>query len=382
MKKFPMLYKKTNTGAIQQWSICVQLTNTNFGGIATTYGQKDGKLQVTCDVIKEGKNPGKKNATSPYEQAIKEATSTWKKKIKKGYTEDLSIAEAGDKSFDHFECMLAHGYTANLNKIVWPVIIQKKLDGIRILAIVIDGVATLYSRNGEVFKSLPHINKALEARFKTGTHYLDGEAYHHDFKDNFEKITSLVKSDEPQPGYGMVQYWIYDTKTSGSYEERQASVKGAIKGSLILRQLPHLFANNHEEVRVQCINWVREGYEGAMIKAKLGEYEGKRSLNLLKYKLFWNKKTQSWEEYQEDEFKIVGIKEGRGRLMGHVGTFLCMTKDGKQFGAKMKGDTAVLKQYFENHTLWEGKELSVKYLGCTRRGIPRFPVGKAIRDYE
>jgi DNA ligase OB-like domain len=57
--------------------------------------------------------------------------------------------------------------------------------------------------------------------------------------------------------------------------------------------------------------------------------------------------------------------------------------DGKEFLAKMSGDTANLKDYFTNHKLWKGKRLTVKYQGLTgANGVPRFPVGVAIRDYE
>jgi DNA ligase-1 len=48
----------------------------------------------------------------------------------------------------------------------------------------------------------------------------------------------------------------------------------------------------------------------------------------------------------------------------------------------MSGSTERLKEYFENPKLWRGKILTVQYQALTSYGIPRFPVGKAIRDYE
>src|ERR1035437_1261890 len=101
MKTLPTLFKRTSTGAIQEWSIGVE-KNT----IITIHGQTDGKKQTTHDVIKEGKNIGRSNETTPAEQALMEATSKWEGKIKKGYVEDVSRAAAGEKDIDGgYDCM-------------------------------------------------------------------------------------------------------------------------------------------------------------------------------------------------------------------------------------------------------------------------------------
>jgi len=114
------------------------------------------------------------------------------------------------------------------------------------------------------------------------------------------------------------------------------------------------------------------GYEGSMVRNKDGKYVNKRSYDLQKIK-----------DFIDGEFQIVGVEEGRGKLQGHVASFVCQMDDGKQFKAKMKGDTERLKDYFNNHSLWLNKKLTVKYQGLTgKNGVPRFPVGIVIRDYE
>ena len=67
-KVFPRLFKKTNTGAVQMWDI-----SANDGSIITEYGQVDGKIQTTVDVIAKGKNIGRHGETTRYEQAEIEA---------------------------------------------------------------------------------------------------------------------------------------------------------------------------------------------------------------------------------------------------------------------------------------------------------------------
>lgn len=87
---FPTLYKLTSTKAVQQWTISVDDTT-----ITTTYGQVGGAMLTTSDTVTEGKNLGKKNATTPAQQAIAEAKAKWEKQRKKGYVEDVVAATAG-----------------------------------------------------------------------------------------------------------------------------------------------------------------------------------------------------------------------------------------------------------------------------------------------
>src|SRR5271170_7156822 len=97
MKTFPILYKKTSTGAIQMWKISSIPQHISCGEasiIVTEHGQVDGKIQTTKDLITEGKNIGKKNATDAYQQAEAEAQAKWEKQKKKGYVESIEAAQA------------------------------------------------------------------------------------------------------------------------------------------------------------------------------------------------------------------------------------------------------------------------------------------------
>ena len=87
--KFPTLYGKSKTGKTQVWQIEVIKQGGGpaaAGGgetalIRVTYGYEDGKQVVNEKEITKGKNLGKKNETTPYEQALLEAQSTWEGKI-------------------------------------------------------------------------------------------------------------------------------------------------------------------------------------------------------------------------------------------------------------------------------------------------------------
>jgi DNA ligase-1 len=97
----------------------------------------------------------------------------------------------------------------------------------------------------------------------------------------------------------------------------------------------------------------------------------RRSYDLLKVKKFKG----------DEEFEIIGIKEGRGKLTGHA-IFICKAANGKEFAAKLEGETSFLKECFENHSLWQGKMLTVEYSELTEDGVPFQGVGKDLRDKE
>lgn len=381
MKKLPVLYKKTSTGATQKWTIFIKDVGTAGPVICifTQYGQVGGKIQETHDLISEGKNIGKKNETTPEQQAEAEAQARWEKKKKSGYVESIEDAkndELDDLIKGGIVPMLAHKFSEQAHKIEYPAYVQPKLDGIRCIAIVKDGACTLWSRTRKPITSMPHIVQELEAIFQNDDIVLDGELYNHEYKSNFERIVSLVRQEEPDPEHHIVQYHIYDVADPTLTYFMRLGTLGKwlldLDESSSLRVVETVSVLTEDKIMDYFDDYRAKGYEGAMVRNTDSKYVNKRSYNLLKVKGF-----------DDDEFDIIGIDEGRGKLAGHVGSFVCTTKNGKEFLAKMSGETSKLKEYFENHSLWKGKILTVQYQGLTgAQQVPRFPVGIAIRDYE
>jgi len=376
--KFKTLYKKTSTGAIQQWTIGVidQRGSNTAACIVTEYGQVDGKIQTTSDLISAGKNIGKKNETSARWQAELEAKSQWEKKKKKGYVESIKDAEGGKLDAlitGGVEPMLAQSFSKHGAKIKIPCYTQPKLDGIRCIAIIKDGICTLWSRTRKPITSCPHIVQELEAAFETKDIILDGELYNHEMKKDFEKIVSMVRQEVPAKGHEIIQYHIYDVVNDGVFAERMEEID-TIFGNFdfyALKKVPTEPVNVENDIMIYFEQFVKQGYEGAMLRNEHSKYVNKRSYDLQKVK-----------EFDDAEFPIVRVEEGRGKLAGHA-IFVCRTEGGKEFLAKMRGDTSNLKRFFEDHSLWKGKQLTVQYQGITgKEQVPRFPVGVAIRDYE
>jgi len=365
---FPTLYAQNSDGSIQVWQITV-IGNR----IIRVFGRQGGAEQRTEDVIHHGKNIGRANATTPEQQAVAEAQSAWEKKQKSGYNSDPKAAAAGQVSDAHIaggmDPMLAHKWSEQSHKIVYPAFMQPKLDGIRCIATVQRGKCTLWTRTRKQIKSVPHIAAALEQAFAAESVVLDGELYNHKYRDQFEHIVSLVRKDKPDARCDMVQYHVYDTIRSGSFSSRLEWLQQAadrFSNTVVL--VPTVPVTAPEEVIQYFTDWRTAGYEGAMIRND-APYEHKRSYNIQKIK-----------EFDDAEFKIIGVEPGRGR-MAECAIFVCQGQGG-EFRCKMEGALDTLKPYLDKPKTVIGKLLTVRYQGLTNGKLPRFPVGVCVRDYE
>ena len=376
MKNFAPLYSLNSNGSIQRWTISVEDNR-----IIKEYGQIGGKMQSITDIIRDGKNIGKSNETTSKEQAIAEATAQWEKKLKSGYAKTQKDAKAGvvDTKFvtGGIEPMLAHKFRDHANKIIYPCYAQPKLDGIRCIAIIENGVATLWTRTRKPITGVPHIIRAIEKQFPNCVPHcvgkyrivLDGELYNHAYKNRFEEIVSFVKQVTPKAGHEVVEYHIYDMVNDFEFHERTDTINNAeLQAPLIAVKTTSIL--NVDQLTEQLGSDRFDGYEGTMVRNADSEYEHKRSYNLQKIK-----------EFEDAEFKITGVKSGRGRMVD-CAIFTCTTKNGDLFDCKMEGSLDVLKDILKNSRSAIGKMLTVRYQGLTNGNLPRFPIGVCVRDYE
>ena len=76
-------------------------------------------------------------------------------------------------------------------KIAGECFIEYKYDGVRVIAIVQNGSATLYSRNGKLLSNFPHIEAALSKPEFNGCVF-DGEV----MSENFQALMKQVHRKE------------------------------------------------------------------------------------------------------------------------------------------------------------------------------------------
>lgn len=373
----PILYKKTSTGAIQQWTI-----STAGATIRTSHGQVDGVQQLTQDTVTQGKNIGKKNATTPEEQAEAEARAKWtKKREREGYVEDIERAKLGETdAAGGIPPMLAQPIKVAKHKIVYPADGQRKYNGNRCLAVIEDGVCTLWTRKQKRLLGVPHIEAAYERMFKgiPGRYVVDGELYRHGW--SLQKISGFARKAGTKPGYLEIWHQIYDMPSSSvAWSERRASLEAAFSQRPVgpLRLTETFTIGSESYLKPVHDRFVSEGYEGLIIRNRAGKYEeGKRSYDLIKYK-----------EFEELEFEIIGFGEGRGKFKGKA-IFVCKTlvpRDGaeaKEFECCAPGTMEERAEMFEQGDKLIGKHLTVKFFEWTDEGKPSHGSGLVVRDYE
>jgi len=365
----PTLYSKSKTGKTQIWNI--QVVGST---IRVSYGYQDGAVTVSEKTITVGKNVGKKNETTPEQQATSEARSTWEKKKTSGYAEALAQAQVPAMASEGAMAthaailpMLAHDFHKRGKDIVFPCYVQAKLDGVR--CIFRDGVLT--SRMGKVFPNMDHITRELVGC----PLILDGELYSDTL--SFQQFVGLVRKAKHKPAeielLKQVKYWIYDCVNDAPFESRLTTLQdlfGRHKYSAI-QLLPTQECKSKAELKAWHDRFVADGKEGLIIRNKTGLYQlAARSKDLQKYK-----------EFEDAEFKVTGFTDGEGSETGLV-IWVCETSSGKSFHVRPRGTHEARAELFKEAGGYVGKMLTVRYQELTDEGIPRFPVGIAFRDYE
>lgn len=368
MNWLPKLYKLSSTGKVYEWQIGYDV-HLSGGIYAVRHGQVGGKIQQTSTVVSEGKNIDKANETTPLQQAELEANSLWnKQKDRKGY----SLTVPQEKPF---RPMLAQKFSEHSKKIQYPAFVQRKIDGIRCITYydVIEEKVVYMSRQGKFFNTLEHLTPELRSVLRVG-HVLDGELYNHALKNDFQKLVSLIRRDKPVKDSSLIQYHVYDMISEYDFDTRRRTLSSLLTNMKQVKTVETYEVSTPEEVKTYHDAFVQDGYEGAMVRNKIGPYEiDTRSYNLQKYK-----------EFMDEEFKIVGAEENKGKQEGQC-SLICVTQTGQTFAVKPKGSDYERCQIWEDFcdgTIVPGDMLTVRFFGYTNDGIPRFPIGLVIRNYE
>ena len=372
LESFKPLYAISSNGKTKYWQIeVIQISNNEPVIIETKHGYLNGNLASNISKVSKGKNIGKANETTPWEQACFQAKSKWEKKLNEGYTTSI------DKPSAIKLPMLAHDYFKRGNAIKFPCYVQPKLDGIRMVAHKTTNGISLYSRNGKLFTTLTHLLPQLDLIMKVDE-YLDGEIYTPEL--DLQEIVSLVKNNSEDKGRSLLQYWIYDTIIEDlPYCDRLTKLN-QVKANFNLEIIPNLvivdtyLAENSNKVNDFHFSFISQGSEGLILRNSLGLYNcNHRSTELQKYKKF-----------KTDEFIIKDVVGGElGKAEEDAAIFVCETKAGVMFHVRPKGGREIRKQWLLDKNNLIGKYLTVKFFDYTPgESVPFHPVGESIRDYE
>lgn len=228
-----------------------------------------------------------------------------------------------------FGCMLAHDGAKHEKKIKGECYIEYKYDGVRVIAIVQNSTATLYSRNGKLLSNFPHIETALSRAEFNGLVF-DGEV----MSENFQELMKQVhrkSGAQTEDSYLAV----FDMLTYGEFTQ------GGTDMNAVQRRERLMMMQDQFDDRIQIVDAtlmdldtdqgkadfelmnktaIDEGYEGLMIKPIHQGYKCKRSHAWLKIKPFI-----------EVTLNVVALEEGTGKNKDLLGALVVEGEDDGKF---------------------------------------------------
>lgn len=372
------LYSYNSKNKVLIWYAESDLELDSEGRIPITiyYGQQDGKISQKIRYVNSGKNIGKSNETTIFEQTVLKLNQMYQQQLDNNY---FTTKEAYNKPY---AAVLAHKYDDKKHLINWKKDIRyasPKLNGIR-CNIYIDSdfkITRFTSRTLKDFKYFHHISNT--STFYVNNCILDGELYHPEMP--FECIAALVNSDNyatvtdesgREWSTSDIKYYFYDILYIDDllklFKDRIPSL--AMLNSSSIELVSHTLVTSESHMIDLANQWISLGYEGLMLRDGLSKYDyGVRSNTLLKYKVML-----------DGEFLIKNIY-----LADNDPTkvqITCYINDTSFDVASVLGNKELnLEKYYNNrHLLIDSAYLTVNYQALSEYGVPLFPVGVDLRD--
>jgi len=263
--------------------------------------------------------------------------------------------------------------------------VQRKFDGLRGIATVNpDGSIKFVSRkNNEYTVPIPQIRKEIASMKNLPDDIiLDGELYAEPSDLDFNVANGLIRTHdksmnpEKEAQQKFIKYRIYDffdpNNPDLTYKERYAMLGKWITPpmkNLVLTK--NYVANDTQDIKDLAERFVKEGYEGGIVRQDWPYQVDKRNKALLKVKFFI-----------DEEFQIVDFTDGDTPSSKGLVKWVVMTSDGETFKVSMNAPHDEQRKLYQEGRKYIGSDLTVEFERYSKDGIPMKPRGKAIRNYE
>lgn len=342
----------------------------------TVSGLETGQLVTSDWSHADAKNVGKKNATTDVEQATVEIEAKYKKQLKTGYHRDRNDVDV----VKYVEPMLAQSLHKLAKKNVPDYTTQKwgiqcKFNGNRCIA----SKKGLFTRTGEKYVSVPHIEKSLEPFFKQYPDaILDGELFNNDRRQKLNEISELIRKtvhitpSDLAVSELLVKFYVYDGynfdmgkagflfETSPYSERKQWIDNNVVDSYQYIKKVDTVEVKSESHMKELFNEYLTDLQEGAILRRMDSEYEHKRSKNLVKVKVD-----------EDDEADFLDITDGDGNWKGAATNITLKWKD-KIFDAVFKGDYEQRAKILKEKDKWIGRRGTFLYFGLTGLGTPNY----------
>ncbi len=252
--------------------------------------------------------------------------------------------------------MLAKNWQAGLDAGVY--LVSEKLDGVRAYW---DGKVLRFKSGNPIAAPAWFIAALPKAA-------LDGELWMG--RHSFDRLSGIVRRNVPvDTEWRAVRYMVFDLPgAAGTFAERSTRLVALLESSTVdwLRPVVQFRLVDSAALQAQLKSTVANGGEGLMLHRAQANWQPGRSADLRKLK-----------PVPDEDAKVVGHMDGKGKYAGRMGALLLETPEGKRFAlgtgftdAQRDAPPAV------------GAFVTYRYRDRTAAGLPKFASFLRVRETE
>ena len=258
--------------------------------------------------------------------------------------------------------------------------ISEKVDGVFCLALKLHDRVSIFSRTGELYTSMGHIEEELNRTLRD-QEIIIFEATAKGFHTEQATVSGWCRDKKNQHPALIAACHTYLTLSAfqGTQEmtfsysnsllsERIKEIYGRYVAGVSCYKIPSKAVGSLEEAQAYADRFIAKGREGVILRNHSAIYEGgKRNLALIKIK-----------ERLSVDLKVLDVYEGNGKYSGNLGGLICQWKDGKTIRISGMTDEQ-RKAWWENPQEIIGKIVQVDAMKESSKGLLREPRFKGIR---
>jgi len=257
-----------------------------------------------------------------------------------------------------FECMLADDSAKHEKKMVGDVLLEPKLDGVRVIAIcdVDRDEVKMFSRNGKELSNFPVIIQQFDEILDqlSESMVFDGEVMSEDFQTLMREIHRKAGAKTDDAILNLFDCLTLDEFKAGGSGVDLLTRKDILESYRFGDNIKVISGTrmNLTEDRDRFIDFnkmcIDKGFEGIMVKPVTGAYECKRSTKWLKVKPFI-----------EVSLKVIATEEGTGRNAGKLGALIV---EGEDSGKFIRTNVGSGLSDTDRETFWKDREQLIGHI--------------------
>lgn len=314
--------------------------------------------------------------------SVDDETAKWMTRVMERHLNIGITASTINKVFSGlipvFKVQLAHKFEEKRVKDEKLVATEPKLDGVRCIAIVRNGNAILHSRNGKTLSDnykrtiIADLEELARNKNIPQDVVFDGELMGSDFTKTVSQIHRKSKVDVSDHFFHIFDWlpykdWVNHNPTLTCQEMREKLEDMHLEANSKYLKLVSRDIIPPSDIKKMHDIYVRDGYEGAMIKILSAKYKFGRGHNVSKLKDFY-----------DADLEVIRFEEGTGKYNGMLGAIIVQHKDvlvnvGSGFSDKER------EYIWKNRGEFRNKIAEIRYQEETPDKSLRFPTFRGWR---